>query len=200
MNLRCHLQVISHFAKCDSRSLHTKGSEVLTQRAPVSLPNAPGHCHMLFITSQLYSLLVCVMGTCALHMSSTHSLVKVGHIGFFSATYRLFKLPELERDCEDYGEAVIYKGTVSTSPQSFTLDNHHVMDAGRVFPVCRNTLHMLTGTRFARHFDKVGDGKIHYGIYPDCGKPIPFSSADSNAGAAPSAKPASSSGAKGGCC
>lgn len=84
-----------------------------------------------------------------------HLLCQVGHIDFFSATYRLFKLPELERDCEDYGEAVIYKGTVTSSPKSFTLDNHHVMDTGRVFPVCRNTLHMLTGTRFARHFEKV---------------------------------------------
>eukprot|EP00752_Nemacystus_decipiens_P002977 g2764.t1 len=126
---------------------------------------------------------------------------RVGHIGFFSATYRLFKLPELERDCEDYGEAVIYKGTVDSSPQSFTLDNHHTMDTGRVFPVCRNTLHMLMGTRFARHFDKVGDGKTHYGIYPDCGKPIPFASAsEAGAGAAcgpaaPKAKPAA-----GGCC
>ena len=99
---------------------------------------------------------------------------------------------------------MIYKGTVESSPHSFTLDNHHTMDTGRVFPVCRNTLHMLMGTRFARHFDKIGDGKIHYGIYPDCGKPIPFASAgDSSApavgggSAAPKAKPAAS---KGGCC
>ncbi|CAM9544538.1 unnamed protein product [Pylaiella littoralis] len=122
---------------------------------------------------------------------------RVGHIGFFSATYRLFKLPELERDCEDYGEAVVYKGTVESSPQSFTLDNHHTMDTGRVFPVCRNTLHMLTGTRFARHFDKIGDGETHYGIYPDCGKPIPFASAGAASSSAAAPKPAAS---KGGCC
>lgn len=127
---------------------------------------------------------------------------QVGHIGFFSATYRLFKLPELERDCEDYGEAVVYKGTMASSPQSFTLDNHHTMDTGRVFPVCRNTLHMLMGTRFARYFDKVGDGKTHYGIYPDCGKPIPFASAGaaSGGGAAAGAKPAAAASTGGGCC
>lgn len=129
---------------------------------------------------------------------------QVGHIGFFSATYRLFKLPELEKDCEDYGEAVIYKGTVESSPKAFTLDNHHTMDTGRVFPVCRNTLHMLMGTRFAPHFDKVGDGKTHYGIYPDCGKTIPFASASESgagagSGAASAAKPAASKGG-GGCC
>lgn len=128
---------------------------------------------------------------------------QVGHIGFFSATYRLFKLPELEKDCEDYGEAVIYKGTVESSPKAFTLDNHHTMDAGRAFPVCRNTLHMLMGTRFARHFDKVGDGKTHFGIYPDCGKSIPFASAGGGgvttaaSGAVNKPAPAAS---KGGCC
>ena len=37
---------------------------------------------------------------------------KIGHISFYSATYRLFKLKDLEPDCEDYGQAVIYKGTI----------------------------------------------------------------------------------------
>lgn len=38
---------------------------------------------------------------------------KIGHISFFSATYRLFKLDQLEPACEDYGQAVIYKGTIA---------------------------------------------------------------------------------------
>ncbi|CAM9446109.1 unnamed protein product [Discosporangium mesarthrocarpum] len=122
---------------------------------------------------------------------------KVGHINFFSATYRLFKLPELEADCEDYGEAVVYQGTVPTSPQAFTLDNHHVIDTGRVFPVCRNTLHMLTATRFAPHFEKVSGGDTHFGIYPDCGKSIPFTSGSAGAGASSTA---GSGGGGGGCC
>mmetsp|Transcript_13525 Transcript_13525/g.17807 ORF Transcript_13525/g.17807 Transcript_13525/m.17807 type:complete len:392 (-) Transcript_13525:207-1382(-) len=99
---------------------------------------------------------------------------KCGHIGFYSATYRLFKLPELEDDCEDYGEAVIYKGTVETSPKAFVLDSHHTIDTGRVFPVCRNTLHMLKSTRFSPHFDVVGEGKEHFGLFEGCGKTIPF--------------------------
>jgi arsenite methyltransferase len=41
----------------------------------------------------------------------------VGHIKFFSVTCRLFKHPDLEASCEDYGEAVIYKGTISTTPK-----------------------------------------------------------------------------------
>eukprot|EP00611_Tribonema_gayanum_P022334 TRINITY_DN4461_c0_g1_i3.p1 TRINITY_DN4461_c0_g1~~TRINITY_DN4461_c0_g1_i3.p1 ORF type:complete len:429 (-),score=110.52 TRINITY_DN4461_c0_g1_i3:268-1374(-) len=118
---------------------------------------------------------------------------KVGHIKFFSATYRLFKHADLESDCEDYGEAVIYKGTVPTSPQAFTLDAHHTIQAGRVFPVCRNTLRMLTGTRFAPHFDVVGAGKQHYGLFEGCGKAIPFASASDSAAAA-------GGGSGGGCC
>jgi len=31
---------------------------------------------------------------------------------FYSATYRLFKIRELEPDCEDYGQAVMYLGTI----------------------------------------------------------------------------------------
>jgi arsenite methyltransferase len=101
----------------------------------------------------------------------------VGHINFYSATYRLFKHPALESDCEDYGEAVIYKGTVPTSPRAFTLDAHHTLETGRVFPVCRNTLHMLISTRYAPHFEKLGSGEQHYGLFSGCGKSIPFASA-----------------------
>lgn len=35
-----------------------------------------------------------------------------GNIKFHSATYRLFKLGGLEGDCEDYGQAVCYRGTI----------------------------------------------------------------------------------------
>ena len=36
----------------------------------------------------------------------------MGPLKFTSATYRLWKLNALERDCENYGQAVIYKGTI----------------------------------------------------------------------------------------
>ena len=40
----------------------------------------------------------------------------LGDINFYSATYRLFKLENsLESDCEDYGQAVIYKGTIENN-------------------------------------------------------------------------------------
>jgi arsenite methyltransferase len=98
-------------------------------------------------------------------------------VNFYSATYRLFKLPLLESACEDYGQAVIYKGSIAHQPEAFTLDNHHVMQTGRVFPVCGNTYDMLHETRLRAHFDFIGDRSRHFGIFPDCGTPIPFSAA-----------------------
>lgn len=96
---------------------------------------------------------------------------KVQHIQFASATYRLFKLPGLlEPDCEDYGQAVVYRGTIEAHPEAWSLDDHHTMQKGRVFPVCGNTWHMLHATRFKEHFDFIGTFDTHYGIYEGCGR------------------------------
>lgn len=99
---------------------------------------------------------------------------KIGHIGFYAATYRLFKLPKLESHCEDYGQAVIYKGTMEHFPQVFNLDSHHRIETGKVFPVCGNTWRMLHDTRFAPHFEFIGDFSNHYGIFNGCGTAMPF--------------------------
>lgn len=104
---------------------------------------------------------------------------KCGHIDFFSATYRLFKLEGLDALCEDYGQAVIYKGTIERSPHSWTLDAHHEIKTGKVFPVCGNTSRMLSDSRFAPHFTFIGDTSTHYGIFDGCGTSIPFASATS---------------------
>lgn len=99
---------------------------------------------------------------------------KLGQAKFFSATYRLFKLDGLETACEDYGQAVVYRGGVAEQPEAFELDGHHLIERGKVFPVCGNTWRMLADTRFAPHFDFIGDFGTHYGIFPGCGTSIPF--------------------------
>jgi arsenite methyltransferase len=101
---------------------------------------------------------------------------KLGAARFFSATYRLFKLEGLEPACEDYGQAVMYRGTIPEQPDILELDGHHSIERGRVFPVCGNTYRMLAETRFAPHFDFIGDFSAHYGIFPGCGTSIPFAS------------------------
>jgi len=99
---------------------------------------------------------------------------RVGNIRFFSATYRLFKLEGLETACEDYGQAVAYRGTAAHHPHALLLDKHHRFEARKVVPVCGNTYRMLHDTRFAPHFDFYGDTTTHYGIFEGCGTPLPF--------------------------
>lgn len=101
---------------------------------------------------------------------------KLEDIAFHSATYRLFKLDGLEPQCEDYGQAVRYRGTIPGSETVFHLDAHHAIEAGRIFPVCGNTHKMLAETRFAEHFDFFGDFSRHYGVFAGCGVDSPFRS------------------------
>ena len=99
---------------------------------------------------------------------------KIGHISFFSATYRLFKLDGLESHCEDYGQAVIYRGGIEHSENRFLLDKHHLIEKGKIFPVCGNSYRMLHETRFRPYFDFFGNRETHYGIFADCGTRMPF--------------------------
>jgi arsenite methyltransferase len=104
---------------------------------------------------------------------------KLGAAKFYSATYRLFKLEGLESHCEDYGQAVIYKGGIPHAADTFVLDKHHSIERGKVFPVCGNTWRILADSRFASHFDFIGDFSRHYGIYAGCGTTLPFAPVDS---------------------
>lgn len=100
-------------------------------------------------------------------------------IEFYSATWRLFKIPELEPACEDYGQAVVYRGTAPHLPHAFALDAHHYMETGKVFPVCGNSWRMLRNSRFAEHFEFIGTWDTHYGIFEGCGTDVPFASESS---------------------
>ncbi len=111
-----------------------------------------------------------------LEVNDAELLRLTGAIRFYSATYRLFKLPALETACEDYGQAVIYKGTIDNHPERFVLDKHHSIETGKVFPVCGNTWRMLADTRFVSHFEFIGDFSRHFGIFTGCGTDLPFSS------------------------
>ena len=100
----------------------------------------------------------------------------VGNIGFFSVTYRLFKIDGLEKDCEDYGQAVAYKGGMDHIGESFHLDNHHEFPSGKIMSVCGNTYKMLHDTRFKSFFDFYGSWDKHYGIFEGCGGAMPYNS------------------------
>ena len=71
----------------------------------------------------------------------------------------------LELDFEDHGQALICKGTIENCTHALPLDGYHVIETGKVFPVCGNTWHMITQTRFAPHFEFTGNFYKYYGIF-----------------------------------
>jgi 2-polyprenyl-3-methyl-5-hydroxy-6-metoxy-1,4-benzoquinol methylase len=95
---------------------------------------------------------------------------------FYSATYRLWNMPNhLEPHCEDYGQAVRYKGTLPLFPSGWSLDNHHYFETGKLELVCGNTWNMLCQCPFLQsHFDFIGNFDRHYGIFDGCGTSMPF--------------------------
>ncbi|MFQ5635685.1 MAG: methyltransferase domain-containing protein [Gammaproteobacteria bacterium] len=103
---------------------------------------------------------------------------RVGDIRFYSATYRLFKLAELERGNEDYGQSVRYRGSAPHHPDRFTFDKYHVFETGRSTPVSGNTACMLAASRLAPHFEVSGDTRHHRGPFVGpvqaCGTAMPF--------------------------
>jgi arsenite methyltransferase len=100
--------------------------------------------------------------------------LRTGETRFFSATYRLFNISELEDACEDHGQAVTYLGTLAGHPHAFDLDGHHHFETGRIAPVCGNTFRMLQQSRFSHHFVFAGDCQRHFGLFPGCGGGLPF--------------------------
>jgi SAM-dependent methyltransferase len=102
---------------------------------------------------------------------------RVAPIRFHSATYRLFKLPDLEPGCEDYGQAVAYRGTLPGHPAEWALDKERRFPVGRVVPVCGNTYRMLAESRFAPHFELYAGGGRHLGVFEGCGARTPFADA-----------------------
>jgi len=97
-----------------------------------------------------------------------------GDLQFFSVTYRLWKLDQLEDSCEDFGQAVAYKGTIENNNVSFDLDDHHNFPTNKIMPVCGNTFVMLQATRYKKHFEFYGTWDTHYGIFEGCGESMPF--------------------------
>lgn len=107
---------------------------------------------------------------------------KIGHINFYSATYRLFKLSELESGQEDYGQSVTYKGTVPNNGCSFELNKQSTMPKGKAVPVCGNTYHILKGSRFSEHFEFSGSFEQHQGIFKQDNNSLPFSEKEKQGG------------------
>lgn len=92
----------------------------------------------------------------------------VGNTQFYSITFRLWKLDDLDMVCEDYGQFATYKGGIKEAPFEFELDNNHLFEINRPEHVCKNTAKMLKETRFAPYFELQGDLSLHFGEFTGC--------------------------------
>lgn len=99
---------------------------------------------------------------------------KTGDIRFFSATYRLFKGENLEKTLENYGQKVKYRGTILNNESFFTLDEKNMFLTGEEVTVDGNTFEILKQSRFAKHFDFIGDKTTHYGTADTKTAGLPF--------------------------
>ena len=99
---------------------------------------------------------------------------KVGHIEFYSATYRLFKTAQLDSHREDYGQKVTYRGGIEHHPELLVLDKDYAFDKNIEQTVCGNTWRILQSSRFAPYFDFVGDFNEHNGISQHSATTLPF--------------------------
>lgn len=107
-----------------------------------------------------------VVKTSPIALKDTQIEAKIGMVKFRSMTIRAFKIA-LEDRCEDFGQLAIYKGTIAEHLHSFDLDDHHHFEKDKPLCVCGNTYDMLAYSRYAEHFEFLGDKSTHFGLF-DC--------------------------------
>lgn len=90
---------------------------------------------------------------------------RVGDIRFYSATCRLFKLPELEATSEDYGQSARYRGGVRHHPERIDFDKCHRFEAGETVRISGNMARILRGSRLTAYFDVLGEPDAHAGPF-----------------------------------
>lgn len=111
----------------------------------------------------------------AISLDDPEVYAKIGMVNFQSVTVRAFKMP-LEDRCEDFGQVGVYLGSIAQLPHGFALDDHHHFETGRPLRICGNTADMLAGSRYADHFQILGDRTHHFGLF-DCGPTIGLTAA-----------------------
>lgn len=89
----------------------------------------------------------------------------VGNTTFWSITYRMFKVKNLEDRAEDYGQVAVYKGTLPEYRHLYTLDTEHVFETKRPALIDGNTAAMLGQSWLSKHFHLMGDRSTHFGLF-----------------------------------
>lgn len=100
-----------------------------------------------------------------LHVGDFQIETKLGCIGFASHTVRAVKCADLEDREENYGQTATYRGTMPENKRYFDLTEDMRFIAGKPMAVSGNMASMLRASRYAPHFDVVGDCSHHVGAY-----------------------------------
>jgi len=116
-----------------------------------------------------------MIDTRALTIENPELEAMLGALKFASTTFRLFKLGGLELTREDYGQSAVYRGTAAHGETRFRLDQELELETGQAVRICGNTARMLTQSRFAPHFEVIGDTEAHRGAFQQSDGTDPFS-------------------------
>ena len=131
------------------RMLEEGSTELLTLATSLDLLKRAGFIDYRVVSESL------------LEPSNPVSAAKGREIDFYSMKMRLFKPQTLEESCQNYGNSVVYLGTIHEMPDQFALDQEHLFVTGEPRRVCGNTAAILGGTRYARHFRVYDNCAIH---------------------------------------
>jgi len=88
-----------------------------------------------------------------------------GDAKFFSITYRLFKLKDLESNGENYGHTARYLGTMRGLERKYDLDGKFSFPKNKVVKIDGNTAEILTNSWLSSHFAVEGTKDTHLGSF-----------------------------------
>lgn len=84
-------------------------------------------------------------------------------IAFATITSRMFNSELTSDHCEDYGEEVIYDGSLPDFPDFFLYDKDIKFPANQPCHVCDNVSVLALETHYAKAITVKGDRSVHYG-------------------------------------
>ncbi len=85
-------------------------------------------------------------------------------IAFATITSRLINSELTSDHCEDYGEEIVYDGSLPDYPEFFLFDKDITFPAGQACHVCDNVSVLGLGdSRYAKVISVKGDRSVHYG-------------------------------------
>ena len=114
-------------------------------------------------------------------VTNAELLQKLQPAQFYSATYRLFKIGDLELGAENYGHEVTYNGHMQHAEDMFVLDGRNRFKKGERTALSGNSFRMLQESRFSAMFDFFGDTSVHLGQFADHGQDSPFDGLEAEA-------------------